>query len=60
MGLTADLGLFIGEPLRGSGCDTVGDVVRGEVIRGGVVRVGGFAIRVDDWEVTRPRVTTAR
>jgi hypothetical protein len=24
-----------------------------------VARVGGFAMRDDDWEVTRPRVTTA-
>ena len=31
-----------------------------KVIRGGVVRVDGFAMRDDDWEVTRPRVTTAR
>ena len=26
---------------------------------GEAARVGGFAMRDDDWEVTRPRVTTA-
>ena len=42
----------------------MGGVVRGEVVRGVVMREevmceDGFAMRVDDWEVTRPRVTTA-
>jgi hypothetical protein len=29
------------------------------VVHVDVMRVDGFAMRVGDWEVTRPRVTTA-
>jgi hypothetical protein len=42
------------------GCGVIeGEGVHGAEVRGDVIRVRGFAMRDDDWEVTRPRVTTA-
>ena len=53
MGLTADLGLY------NVNLSEVREEACGGVVRVVVIHVDGFAMRVDDWEVTRPRVTTA-
>jgi hypothetical protein len=45
-----------GEAIRGGVIRGGGELVGGELVGGGSgveTRVGGFAMRVDDWEVTR-------